>query len=98
MVFFSSREERARPQSISISKFGRMIKLSDLNVGPSEDSAFSSNKEHRISLSNNYEVNTLGRFNSGEFFGNDEGRRVMSLTRKSDSDRRLSYENILERS
>lgn len=88
---------------MSISKFGRLIKLSDLNVGPSDEvselkSAFSWNtRDRKISLSNNYEMNTLGRLNSAEYFNNEDSKRINSILKRTNSDQ-LSYENILEQS
>lgn len=62
-----------------------MVKISDLNVGPfGEDpselkSAFSWNtRDRKFSLSNNYELNTVGRINSAEFFNNEDSKRIYS--------------------
>ncbi|KAL4445925.1 hypothetical protein ABPG74_010917 [Tetrahymena malaccensis] len=95
---------RGRPSSVSISKFGRLVKISDVSVGqhgeePSElKSAFSWNtKDRRVSLSNNYELNTVGRINSAEFFNNEDSKRIFSMLRRSESDQHLSYDNILDK-
>lgn len=75
-----------------------MIKISDLNIGPSEESALSAMRERHLSLSNNYELNTIGRINSAEFYNNEEAKKILCLFKQSESDKHLSYENILDRS
>jgi len=71
------------PRSVSISKFGRKVKLSDASAGQQEEISELKNslswhtRERPISLSNNYEVNTVGRINSAEFFNNnDDSKRL----------------------
>lgn len=71
-----------------------MIKISDLNVGQSEEtselkSGFSwhtRDRDRKVSLSNNYGLDTIGRQNSAEFFNNEDSRRVFSMMRRTESD------------